>query len=138
MVVADPVAHVVGVALLARDRLAELRVAAHRLPLGVRERPGLLDDALAQHVLADVVERPGQLEHRERLRLEAEDLADPARVLPDAVLLFSAHAFSFRPLVKRYCEARYAGIANAAVTPSDRAMLTSLVPSMPYLIALTR
>ncbi len=137
MVVADPLADVVRVALLARDRLAELRVAAHCLPLGVGQRAGLLHDPLAEHVLADVVQRAGQLEHREGLRIEPQDLADPARVLPDAVLLF-AHAFSLRPLVKRYCDARYAGIANAAVTPSDRAMLTSLVPSMPYLIAFTR
>jgi hypothetical protein len=89
------------VALLASDRLAELGMAPHRLPLRVRQRSRLVDDPLAQQVLADVVERPGQLEHRERLGLEPQDLADAARVLADPILLLGAHAFSFRPLVNR-------------------------------------
>ena len=81
--VADDRADVLELADRAEDPLAELRMRLDDLPLLVRERAGLRQQRRRDADLADVVEERSELDPLQRLRLEAELLADADRQVGD-------------------------------------------------------
>ena len=66
-----------------QDPLADDRVLAHQVPLGVVERPGLVQDRVGDADLPDVVEQRAGLDLGERRAVETHRPPDRDRELVD-------------------------------------------------------